>query len=78
MLSDEIHTHHTRQVFYVPRADTSMYGINSLKFHCPNLWNNARKNGVAINENYVVRFENVRTLPQFKRVLKTYVQLFSK
>ena len=70
MLNDEIHNHHTRQVFHVPRADTSMYGINSLKFHCPILWNNIWKNSVAINENYDIRFENVCTI-QFKRVLKT-------
>ena len=79
ILYDEIHTHHTRQVFHVPRADTSMYGINSLKFLCPNLWNNTWKNGVASNENDVVTFENVRTIHQFKSVKKTlYLQLFSK
>ena len=32
-VNDEIQTYHTRQVFHVPDADTSMYGINSLKFH---------------------------------------------
>ena len=78
-VNDEIHTHHTRQVFHVPDADTSMYGINSLKFHCPNLWNNTWKYGVASNENYVVRFESVCNIQQFKRVFKTlYLQLFSK
>ena len=39
-LNGEIHTDHTRQVFHVPDVDTSRYGINSLKVHCPNLWNN--------------------------------------
>ena len=79
ILNDEIHTHHTRQVFHVPCAVTSMYGINSLKNLCPNLWNNTWKNGVAGNENDVVKFENVHTIHQFKIVKKTlYLQLFSK
>ena len=51
----------------------SMYGINSLKFLCPNLWNNTWKNGVASNENDVVKFENVCTIYQFKRVLKNII-----
>ena len=76
ILNDEIHTHHTRQVFHVPRADTSMYGINSLEFLCPNLWNNTWKNGVASNENDVVTFENVRTIHQFKSE-KHYIYSYS-
>ena len=43
-LNDNVHGHDTRQVFHVPSVDTSTYGINSIKFHCPDLWNNSWNN----------------------------------
>ena len=36
-LNANTHSHQTRQVFHVPRVDTSTYGVNSIKFHCPDL-----------------------------------------
>ena len=47
--NDEIHTYHTRFNFYIPSVDTSIYGINSIKFHCPNLWNKTWVNGITID-----------------------------
>ena len=38
-LNEDVHTHHTRQVFHIPGVNTSIYGINSIKFRCPDLWN---------------------------------------
>ena len=46
-LNVDVHSHGTKQLFLVPRVDTSAYGINSMKYYCPNLWNNIWKYGVA-------------------------------
>ena len=77
-LNMEVHSHKTRQMFHVPCVDTSIYGINSIRFHCPNLWNNTWSNGVVINNdrNSKVRFESVNSIHKFKRVLKNHF-LFS-
>ena len=71
-LNDEIHTHQTRQFFYVPRVDTSTFGINSIKYHCPVLWNNTWKGGISIDgdRNNNVTFDRVLNINQFKRALK--------
>ena len=73
-LNDEVHNYKTRQMFNVPRVDTSIYGINSIKFHCPNLFNHIWKNGVAIDEDSKnnVSFDNIQSVHQFKRVLKKH------
>ncbi len=73
-LNEDVHSHQTRQVFHVPRVDTSTYGINSIKFYCPNLWNITWKNGVAIDTERQndVRFDRVHSIHQFKRVLKKH------
>ena len=34
---NDVHNHQTRQYLHVPSVDTSIYGINSIKFHCPDL-----------------------------------------
>ena len=55
--NDEIHNYHTRFNFYIPSVDTSIYGINSIKFHCPNLWNKTWVNGITIDND---RRKNIR------------------
>ena len=55
--NDEIHTCHTRFNIYIPSVDTSIYGINSIKFHCPNLWNKTWVNGITVDND---RRKNIR------------------
>ena len=73
-LNENVHHYQTRQAFHVPRAATSTYGINSLKFCCPNLWNNTWKYGVAIDGDlkHNVKFVNVQSIHRFKNVLKKH------
>ena len=58
-LNMDVHSHGTWQLFHVPRVNKSTYGINSIKYYYPNLWNNTWKNGVTIDSdhNNNVRFE---------------------
>ena len=71
--NDEIHTYHTKFNFYIPSVDTSIYGINSIKFHCPNLWNKTWVNGITIDND---RRKNIRLnqihVYQFKRALRKH------
>ena len=51
-LNDDVHNHQTRQYIHVHSVDISNYGINSIKFHCPDVWNNTWKCGVAIDSDH--------------------------
>jgi len=45
--SSEVHSHLTRTSnlgFFIPSASTTNYGINSLKFQVPSIWNEFIKN----------------------------------
>ena len=67
--NDEIHTYHTRFNFYIPSVDTSIYGIDSIKFHCPNLWNKTWVNGITIDNDRRknIRLDQIHNVYQFKR-----------
>ena len=73
-LNCNVHDHHTRQPFHVPRVDTSTYGIRSIKFHCPKLWNNTWKNGITIDrcQQNNISFDQIYNMNHFKRVLKKH------
>ena len=73
-LNNNVHDHHTRQLFHVPSVDTSTYGIRSIKFHCPELWNNTWKNGIAIDKCQLnnISFDQIHNIHQFKRALKKH------
>ena len=72
-LNAEIHRYQTRQVFHIPGVDTSTYGINSIKFHCPVLWNKTWTHGVATDgEKSNVSFNHIHSVHQFKRTLKKH------
>ena len=72
--NDEIHTYHTRFNFYIPSVDTSIYGINSIRFHCPNLWNKTWVNGITIDTDRRknIRLNQIHNVYQFKRALRKH------
>ena len=74
MLNSEIHDHDVRDQFFVPRINTSTYGNNSVKFHCPDLWNSTFRNGIAINSNHddIVRSDDIKSINQLKKNLKKH------
>ena len=61
-------SHDTRQIFHVPSVDTS-YGVNSIKFHCPDLWNKTWINGISVDRKNI-RFNQIYSVYQFKRSLR--------
>ena len=73
-LNSEIHNHNVRDLFFVPRINTSTYGKNSIKFHCPILWNTTFRNGIAVDNvaSNNVHYDKIKNIYQFKRVIKKH------
>ena len=71
-LNDDVHSHHTRQAFHVPSVNTSTFGINSIKYHCPDLWNKTWTNSIAIDKDKNVSFDQIHSVYQFKRTLRKH------
>ena len=73
-LNESVHRHQTRQVFHIPGVNTSTFGINSIKFRCPDLWNNIWKNGISIDNDHKnnITFGHIYSIYQFKRLLKKH------
>ena len=76
--NSDIHSYGTRsasnRLLYIPRISTSNYGINSVKFHFPTLWNLSVKNGISIDENVEnqISIDSINNIHQFKRILKKH------
>ena len=73
--NNEIHTHVTRNVknegLYVPQINTSSYGINSIRYCAPVIWNTSVKYNNEVN--------NIKTTSMFKFYLKKYyLSLYKK
>ena len=53
ILNSEINQYQTRNVynkgFFIPKITTKSFGINSLKYYAPTLWNLILKNNITIN-----------------------------
>ena len=73
-LNSHIHRYQLRTLFHIPKINSSTYGNKSIKFHCPDLWNNLFRNGIAIDEvkKHNVSFNQIKNSHQFKRVLKKH------
>ena len=50
-LSSDVHTTHrelnstVNRLLYIPKANTTAYGLKSIRYHCPKLWNQVFKKG---------------------------------
>ena len=70
-LKEDVHTHKTRQTFYVPSINTSSFGKNSIKFQCPEFWNTMFNNGIAIDKsNQKIYFEQIHSIYQLRERLR--------
>ena len=77
-LNSEIHNYETssasRNLLYIPRIFTSTYGLKSIKFYCPNLWNLTVKDGISTDNNNKnnIALESIYNIQQFKRIIKKH------
>ena len=64
----------TNNLLHIPRVYTTTYGIKSIKFAGPILWNSTVKNGIAIDNNSKnnVDIEQVHNCYQLVRILKKH------
>ena len=78
VLDSNIHNHVTRSashnLLHIPRVFTSTFGINSIKYTSPILWNFFAKNGIAIdsNKDNNINIDHIHNRFQFARTLKKH------
>ena len=67
-LNSEINKYHTKNVcnegLYIPKITTSNFGLNSLKYYAPTLWNSILKNHISLNS-----FKNHHSLGKYLKKL---------
>ena len=63
-----------KNLIYIPRANTTTYGINSIKYTCAKLWNSFFDKGISINSarDMNVPFSKLKSVYHFKKVLKKH------
>ena len=77
-LVSDVHNRETRSashnLLYIPRVFTTTFGIKSIKYVGPILWNSTVKNGIAIDNDSKnnVDIEQVHNCYQFVRILKKH------
>ena len=72
-----IHSYSTssasKDLLHIPEIHTLTYGNKSIRYHCPYTWNHTFKKVVPINnKNGVIRVDEIRSLPQFKSLMKKH------
>ena len=80
-LSSDVHTTHrelnsaVNRLLYIPKANTTTYGLQSLRYQCPKLWNEVFKKGliqVDDDKNNCIKLSDIKTKKGFNNVLKKY------
>ena len=80
-LSSDVHTTHrelnstVNRLLHIPNAKTTSYGLKSLRYQCPKLWNEVFKKGliqVDDDKNNSVKLSDIKTKKGFNSVLKKY------
>ena len=80
-LSSDVHTTHRElnssgnNRLYIPKAKTSTYGLQSLRYQCPKLWNEVFKKGfiqVDNDKKSIIKISDIRSKKGFNNVLKKY------
>ena len=62
-------------LLHVPKVKTTTYGLDSLKFQCPKLWNNIFKSGkiqVGNEDNPYIKLSDIKSRKGFNFALKKY------
>ena len=61
------------QLLYIPRAKTTTYGLNSIRYQCPKLWNKIFKTGILqVDEDKNIKLSDIKTRKGFNTALKRY------
>ena len=80
-LSSNVHTttrelnSSINQLLYIPKAKTTTYGLNSIRYQCPKLWNKVFKTGIIQvdeDKNKNIRLSDIKTKRGFNVALKRY------
>ena len=80
-LSRDVHTTHrelnstVNHLLHIPKANTTTYGLKSIRYQCPKLWNNVFKKGslqVDEDKNNNIKLSDIKTKKGFNNVLKKY------
>ena len=64
-------------LLYIPRVNTTTYGIKSVKYHCAKLWNDFFKNGsIQVKDmqekNSQIHLNKIKSVHNFKNALKRH------
>ena len=63
------------KLIYIPRVNTTTYGIDSIRYHCASLWNKYFKNGeinIDDDKNNNVELSKIRNKKSFSWALKKH------
>ena len=80
-ISSDIHKTHrelnstVNNLLYIPKAKTTTYGLQSIRYQCPKLWNNVFKKGfiqVDNDKTNNIKLSDIKTKKGFSSVLKKY------
>ena len=80
-LSSDVHTSHrelnstVNNLLHIPKAKTTTYGLKSIKYLCPKLWNKVFKKGflqIDDDKSNVIKLSDIKTRKGFNNVLKKY------
>ena len=64
-------------LLYIPRVNTTTYGIKSVRYHCAKLWNDFFKNGsIQVKDmqekNSMIHLNKIKSIHNFKNALKRH------
>ena len=80
-LSSDVHTIHrelnstVNSLLHIPKANTTAYGLKSIKYQCPKLWNKVFKKGIIQiddDKTNAIKLSDIKSRKGFNNVLKKY------
>ena len=80
-LSSDVHTTHrelnstVNRLLHIPKANTTAYGLKSIRYQCPKLWNEIFKKGfIQVDDDKTnnIKLSDIKTKKGFNNVLKKY------
>ena len=81
-LSSDVHqnqvlTSSVNSLLYVPAVGTTTYGVDSIRYHCPKLWNELFRSGSiqvkdAREKNCRIRLSKIKNIYNFTNALKRH------
>ena len=80
-LSSDVHKTHrelnssVNNLLYIPKARTTTYGLQSIRYQCPKQWNEVFKKGIIqvdSDKDNKIKLTDIKTKKGFNNVLKKY------